>query len=547
MLISRTRGRSGKLPTVSELCESPVRAVRHLPQQARSSYNANMGSPYRYIAIDLKSFYASVECRERGLDPLTTNLVVADLSRTEKTICLAVSPSLKSYGISGRARLFEVVQRVAEVNRERLLRLDVCQHETAFAGSSTNNEEVRANPRLALDYEVAKPRMALYLDYSTRIYQVYLRFFAPEDIHVYSIDEVFVDVGGYLRTYGMSARQLASRVVRAIFQETGITATAGVGTNLYLAKVAMDMLAKHEQPDEHGVRVAQLDEDAYQRRLWTHVPITDFWRVGPGTARRLASRGMFTMGDVARASLGRPHQALNEGVLFGLFGKNAELLIDHAWGVEPVGMADIKAYRPQTRCLVSGQVLHSAYPPSQARLVAWEMAEQLALDLTAKRQAASTIVLTVGYDRESFAPGRGHDLSDVEAAEDHYGRRVPKHAHGTKRFAHPTASGRLIADAVRELYDALVDERLLVRRITIGAEQLVTEEELAQAAEHEQLQLFAEEGAVPEEDLARERKLQEAMLGIRERFGKNAVLKAASLQEGATAAQRNAQIGGHSA
>lgn len=486
-----------------------------------------MGSHYRYIAIDLKSFYASVECRERGLDPLTTNLVVADISRTEKTICLAVSPSLKAYGISGRARLFEVVQRVAEVNRTR----------------------PAADP---LDYLVAKPRMALYLDYSTRIYQIYLRFFAPEDIHVYSIDEVFVDVGGYLRTYGMDARQLASRVVRTIYDETGITATAGVGTNLYLAKVAMDMLAKHEEPDENGVRIAQLDEDAYKRRLWTHVPITDFWRVGAGTARRLASRGMHTMGDVARASLGGPHDALNEDVLFKLFGKNAELLIDHAWGVEPVGMADIKAYRPQAHCMVAGQVLQCPYAPTEARLVAWEMAEQLALDLTEKRLATDTIVLTVGYDRESLAPGRQSagsstalDLAEIEISVDHYGRAVPKHAHGTQRLARPTASAHLIAEAVLQLFDEHVDGRLLIRRITIAAERIVTEEELAEAAQHEQLSLFSEETDTAERE--RERKLQETMIGIRGKFGKNAVLKAASLQEGATARQRGNQIGGHSA
>lgn len=520
-----------------------------------------MGSCFRYIAIDLKSFYASVECRERGLDPLTTNLVVADVARTEKTICLAVSPSLKAYGISGRARLFEVVQRVREVNIERLRRL---KQQTRFSGAtfrdvSYDDALVRSDPHLELGYLAAKPRMALYLDYSTRIYNVYLRHFAPEDIHVYSIDEVLIDAGSYLRTYGIGPRELASRVIRDIYEETGITATAGIGTNLYLAKVAMDMLAKHEEPDAHGVRVAQLDEVSYRRRLWAHEPITDFWRVGAGTARRLATHGMRTMGDIARASLGRSHDALNENALFALFGKNAELLIDHAWGVEPVGMAEIKAYQPQARCMVSGQVLQSPYVPADARLVAWEMAEQLALDLTAKRQLTDTIVLTVGYDQESLSEKRQRpeadgmpratmpDLSDVEVTEDRYGRRIPKHAHGTQRLSQPTASGHLISDAVLGLFDELVDERLLVRRISIAAERILTEEELAKAREHEQLSLFAEEAAAAEAELARERKVQETMIGIREKFGKNAVLKAASLQEGATAQQRNSQIGGHSA
>lgn len=510
-----------------------------------------MSSNFRYIAIDLKSFYASVECRERGMDPLVTNLVVADESRTEKTICLAVSPSLKAYGISGRARLFEVIQRVDEVNRERERQLQSHHPNAAFAGSSFDDRAVRADPRLKLDYITAKPRMAHYLESSTHIYQIYLRTFAPEDIHVYSIDEVLIDAGGYLRAYGCTARELASRVVRSIFQETGITATAGVGTNLYLAKVAMDMLAKHEQPDANGVRIAQLDESSYKQRLWSHVPITDFWRVGAGTARRLASRGMRTMGDVARASLGGAHDALNEDALFALFGKNAELLIDHAWGVEPVQMPHIKAYQPQARCIVSGQVLHCPYEPEDARLVVWEMAEQLALDLTEKHQLTDTLVLTVGYDRESLAAHRQHksapDLSDVEISQDHYGRAVPKHAHGTKRLDAPTSSGHLIAAAVLGLFDQHVDERLLVRRITIGAERLQGEGDLDRAAQPEQLQLFAEEPAFSEEELAREKRVQEAMLGIRERFGKNAVVKAASLQEGATATQRNSQIGGHSA
>lgn len=518
-----------------------------------SGYNTYMGSPFRYIAIDLKSFYASVECRERGLDPLTTNLVVADVSRTEKTICLAVSPSLKAYGISGRARLFEVVQRVREVNAERLrtLRRTERSGTASFSHASFDDALVQADPHLELGYLAAKPRMARYLDVSTSIYQIYLRHFAPEDIHVYSIDEVLIDAGGYLKTSGMTAKEMASCVVRDIFEETGITATAGIGTNLYLAKVAMDMLAKHEEPDENGVRIAQLDEESYKRRLWAHEPITDFWRVGAGIARRLATHGMTTMGDVARASLRGAHERPNQETLFAMFGKNAELLIDHAWGREPVGMADIKAYRPQTRCIVSGQVLQCPYKPKDARLVAWEMAEQLALDLTAKHQATDTLVLTVGYDRESLEhskmPGHEPDLMDVQVTEDRYGRLIPKHAHGTKRLSAPSSSTHQIADAVLGLYDELVDDRLLVRRVTIAAERVVTEEEMAQAAQHEQLALFAEEDPAADAERARERKVQEAMIGIRERFGKNAVLKAASLQEGATARQRNQQIGGHSA
>ncbi|MCI9129841.1 MAG: DNA methylase [Eggerthellaceae bacterium] len=508
-----------------------------------------MGSLFRYIAIDLKSFYASVECQERGLDPLTTNLVVADPSRTEKTICLAVSPSLKAYGISGRARLFEVVQRVSAVNKERLRNLQQRMPNASFSKASYNDEEVRADPSIELAYLVAKPRMALYLEFSTRVYNVYLKYFAPEDIHVYSIDEVLIDAGGYLRTYGMDARQLASEVVHAVYQETGITATAGIGTNLYLAKVAMDMLAKHEEPDERGVRIAHLDEMAYKQRLWDHVPITDFWRVGAGTAKRLASKNMHTMGDVARASLGGPHDALNEDVLFKLFGKNAELLIDHAWGIEPVQMEDIKAYRPQTRCMVSGQVLHCPYSAPDARIVAWEMAEQLALDLTEKQQATDTLVLTVGYDRKSLDIANAADGTGprIEVVQDRYGRDIPKHAHGTRRLDRPTASAHLISEAVLGLFDELVNPDFLVRRLTIAAERMVSQEELAKAAQLEQLSLFTEEPAVSEEELEREKRIQETMIGIRGKFGKNAVLKAASLQESATAMQRNQQIGGHSA
>ncbi len=507
-----------------------------------------MRSDFRYIAIDLKSFYASVECRERGLDPLTTNLVVADVARSEKTICLAVSPALKAYRIGGRARLFEVIQRVNQVNEDRLRNLQRRNRQSHFAFSSFEDGMVRRYPQAKLAFLAAKPRMALYLDYSTRVYEVYLRYFAPEDIHVYSIDEVLIDAGSYLRIYRQDARQLASQVITDILKTTGITATAGIGTNLYLAKVAMDILAKHEEPDENGVRIAALDEAAYKRRLWSHEPITDFWRVGPGYARRLASQGMYTMGDVARCSLGGAGDRLNEEVLFGLFGKNAELLIDHAWGVEPVTMTHIKEYQPHARSTVAGQVLHTPYSFEDARLVVWEMAEQLALDLTAAELKTDLLVLTVGYDRESLSAerlGEDADLRAYPVVEDRYGRLVPKHAHGTKRLHAPTSSGKQIAKAVLRLFDELVEPRFLARKITISAERLVTEEELRHRPS--QLALFGDEDDISPEELERERTLQETMLGIKEKFGKNAVLKATSLKEGATARQRNQQIGGHSA
>ena len=545
-----------------------------------------MCSHRSYIAIDLKSFYASVECCERGLNPLTTHLVVADASRTEKTICLAVSPSLKAYGIGGRARLFEVVQKVRETNADRLRVLRQgkaglgpvmaaanCRdrnrslasstavptgytrrgtaleayrpfEESFFTGLSYCDRELRRNPWLELDYLVAKPRMALYLDYSARIYGIYLRYIAPEDIHVYSIDEVLIDATDYLRAQGTDACGLASRMVQDIYEETGVTATAGVGTNLYLAKVAMDILAKHEEPDDNGVRIAVLDEQSYRERLWDHRPLTDFWRVGRGYAAKLAAQGMETMGDIARCSLGGPGDRWNEELLFKLFGKNAELLIDHAWGWEPVTMAQVKAYRPQAASTVSGQVLQRPYGFQEARLVVWEMADQLALDLTAARLETDKLVLTVGYDRE----GVGEESYGGAMIEDFYGRKVPKAAHGTGNLEGSTASSHAITQAVLELYDRLVDPSLAVRRITIAAENLVGEEEAARKRRCRQLSLFdGKPDPVVEADRQRERKLQDAVLGIRERFGKNAILKAPSLQDGATARQRNSQIGGHSA
>lgn len=488
-----------------------------------------------YIAIDLKSFYASVECVDRGLDPLATHLVVADAARTEKTICLAVSPSLKAYGIGGRPRLFEVVQKVAAINAER--------------------RRSGAGPADELTYITAKPRMARYLEVSTQIYEVYLRHFAPEDIHVYSIDEVFIDASKYLHTYGKDARELASDVVTDILATSGITATAGIGTNLYLAKVAMDILAKHEQPDAQGVRIAMLDELSYRQRLWGHTPLTDFWRVGPAYARKLAAQGMHTMGDVARCSLGEPSDPRNEELLFRLFGKNAELLIDHAWGVEPVTMDDIKGYVPATNCKISGQVLQRPYDAQEGRLVMQEMADELAFDLMKRGQATDKITITVGYDRESLADAAVADAYEGEIVTDHYGRALPKHAHGTANLEAPTASAHAIAAAALALYDKTVDPTLLVRRIHVAAERIISEQKALMRQACQQMSLFptGEASLLPEgthahpRDAEHDRQLQQAMLDIREKFGKNAVLRAASLQEAATARQRNAQIGGHSA
>ena len=545
--------------------------------------NRNMCSLGTSIAIDLKSFYASVECRARGLEPLTTNLVVADAARTEKTICLAVSPSLKAYGVGGRARLFEVVERVREVNAERATalrrtRLAPAINETRislpfdgdrtgrdldayrpipgakFSRSSFDDTEVQVDPNVELDYLIARPRMATYLETSAEIYGVYLKHFAPEDIHVYSIDEVFIDASKYLMAAKMNAKELASAVVTDIYETTGITATAGVGTNLYLAKIAMDILAKHEEPDENGVRIAVLDEESYKRRLWAHEPITDFWRVGRGYATKLEAHGMTTMGDVARASLGGPSDRLNEDLLFQLFGKNAELLIDHAWGVEPVTMAEIKAYRPETNCKASGQVLQRPYSTIDARLVVWEMADQLALDLVSEGLQTDKITLTIGYDRESLADPAVKDAYQGEITTDRYGRRIPKHAHGTENLTNCTSSSHAIAEAALALYDRIIDDALLVRKVTIGAERVVSDEEAERLRSLEQPSLFTEdelnagdEPATTEISQERERAIQQTMLDVREKFGKNAMLRAANLQDGATARQRNQQIGGHRA
>lgn len=476
-----------------------------------------------YIAIDLKSFYASVECVERGLDPLTTNLVVADESRTNKTICLAVSPSLKAFGIGGRARLFEVVERVREINASRA-------------------------PGEPLTYITAPPRMALYLEYSTRIYEVYLKYIAPEDIHVYSIDEILLDATHYLKTYRMTPRELAARMIADVYQTVGITAAAGIGTNLYLCKVAMDIMAKHVPPDENGVRIAELDEMGYRRALWAHRPITDFWRVGKGYAAKLAECGLYTMGDVARCSLGKPDDFHNEELLYKHFGVNAELLIDHAWGYEPCTMADIKAYKPQNNSVVSSQVLRCPYTYEKARLVIREMADMLALDLFHKRLVTDQLVLTVGYDADNLTDPKRGAAYKGDVTTDRYGRQTPKHAHGTQNLNRKTSSAMLLTDAALALYARIADQRLLVRRLSLCANHVVAEEQ-AQAEYCEQLSLFSEgqEEEKRQERLLRERKLQQAMLDVKKRYGKNAILKGTSLQDGATAIERNQQIGGHKA
>ena len=490
-----------------------------------------------YAAIDLKSFYASVECAARGWDALHTHLVVADASRTEKTICLAVSPALKAYGIPGRPRLFEVVQRVAEVNRERSR-----AYRRRLQGEAKDARELAAHPEMALGYHVVPPRMRLYMDYSTSIYRIYLKYVAPEDIHVYSIDEVFIDLAPYLSVYRTTAHELTMRMLRDVVQSTGITATAGLGTNLYLAKVAMDIMAKHAEPDADGVRIAELDEMSYRRKLWAHRPLTDFWRVGHGYAEKLAEHGMYTMGDIARRSLSYQEQ------LYSLFGVNAELLIDHAWGQEPCTMSDIKAYKPATHSLSSGQVLEHPYPADKARLVAREMADQLALDLVDKGLVAEQVTLHVGYDIENMTrPGAPYT---GPTKIDRYGRRVPKSAHGSARLPRLTASSRLITRAICSIFDREVDPTLLVRRLTLGAHHVQPEgnakEEPIQPSLFEDHAELAQKRRREAAGLAREHKMQQTLLEIKKKFGKNAILKGMNLEDGAMTAKRNKRIGGHS-
>lgn len=502
-----------------------------------------------YIAIDLKSFYASVECVKRGLDPLTTNLVVADPNRTEKTICLAVSPSLKAYGIPGRARLFEVVSKVKEVNANR--RSMVKDH--TLQGSSIYDKELKESPELAVDYVIAPPRMAEYMEYSTKIYHIYLKYIAPEDIHVYSIDEVFMDVTQYLNTYHLTARELAMKMIQEVLKTTGITATAGIGTNLYLCKIAMDIVAKHIPQDKDGVRIAELDEMSYRRLLWSHKPLTDFWRVGRGYAKKLEEYGMFTMGDIARCSIGQKSEFYNEDLLYKLFGINAELLIDHAWGYEPCTIADVKAYKPSTNSISSGQVLQEPYTFEMARLIVKEMTDLLVLDLVDKGLVTDQMVLTVGYDIENLSNPEISKKYKGEITTDHYGRKMPKHAHGSINLERKTSSSKLIIDAVMELYNNIMDKNLLIRRISVVANHVEDENSVSKEDTFEQLDLFTDyvskqkQEEKEKEAYEREKKMQHAILDIKKKFGKNAILKGMNLEQGATTIDRNNQIGGHKA
>lgn len=500
-----------------------------------------------YIAIDLKTFYASVECVERGLDPLTTHLVVADESRTQKTICLAVSPSLKAYGIGGRARLFEVVQKVREVNAQRILKAPQ-QH---LLASSYDAKVLEESPELALDYITAPPRMSLYMSYSTKIYNIYLKYVAPEDIHVYSIDEVFMDVTSYLKTYQMSVEKLTMKIIRDVLQTTGITATAGIGSNLYLCKVAMDIVAKHAPADAQGVRIAKLDEMSYRQLLWNHQPLTDFWRVGRGYAKKLMQNGLYTMGDIARCSIGKSSDYYNEDFLYKLFGINAELLIDHAWGWEPCTIADIKAYQPEDNSVGSGQVLQCPYVFEKARLVTIEMTDMLALDLFEKGLVAGQIILTVGYDIENLQNPEIARKYKGSVTTDYFGRMVPKHAHGTIRLDMPTNSAKKLNHAVITLFNQIVNKDLSVRRINVTAGHVCSQYESVSDNQYEQLDLFTDykvqeqKTKLKKAELEKEAKMQKAILDIKKKFGKNAILKGINLEEGATGIQRNGLIGGH--
>lgn len=490
-----------------------------------------------YIAIDLKSFYASVECQERGLNPITTNLVVADSSRTEKTVCLAVSPSLKQYGIPGRARLFEVIQKVNEINAQR--KINAPGHK--FTCSSYDDIALKKNNDLELSYIIAPPRMSYYMEYSTRIYNIYLKWFSADDIYVYSIDEVFIDVTHYLQTYKITPRELVTKVIKNVYDETGITATAGIGTNLYLCKVAMDIVAKHITPDKNGVRIAGLDEMTYRKYLWNHRPLTDFWRVGKGISRKLEKNGIFTMGDVARTS------EKNEELLYKLFGINAELLIDHAWGYEPCTIESIKAYKPVTNSISSGQVLHCPYNYEDTKLIVKEMTELLTLDLVKKNLVTSKMVLTIGYDIENLSNPEISKSYLGEVTLDHYGRKVPKSAHGTINIDHKTSSTKIITNSVMELYEKIINKKLLVRRINITAENVVNEDDYKNNKKFEQIDLFIDYNEIEKQQKKEklEKELQKAVLDIKTKYGKNAVLKGMNFIEGGTTIERNGQIGGH--
>ena len=490
-----------------------------------------------YIAIDLKSFYASVECQERGLNPITTNLVVADSSRTEKTVCLAVSPSLKQYGIPGRARLFEVIQKVNEINAQR--KINAPGHK--FTCSSYDDIALKKNNDLELSYIIAPPRMSYYMEYSTRIYNIYLKWFSADDIYVYSIDEVFIDVTHYLQTYKITPRELVTKVIKNVYDETVITATAGIGTNLYLCKVAMDIVAKHITPDKNGVRIAGLDEMTYRKYLWNHRPLTDFWRVGKGISRKLEKNGIFTMGDVARTS------EKNEELLYKLFGINAELLIDHAWGYEPCTIESIKAYKPVTNSISSGQVLHCPYNYEDTKLIVKEMTELLTLDLVKKNLVTSKMVLTIGYDIENLSNPEISKSYLGEVTLDHYGRKVPKSAHGTINIDHKTSSTKIITNSVMELYEKIINKKLLVRRINITAENVVNEDDYKNNKKFEQIDLFIDYNEIEKQQKKEklEKELQKAVLDIKTKYGKNAVLKGMNFIEGGTTIERNGQIGGH--
>ncbi len=494
-------------------------------------------SEHIYLAIDLKSFYASVECVERGLDPLNTNLVVADKTRTDKTICLAVSPSLKSYGISGRARLFEVVQRMKEVNSSRKAKAP----DKSFRSSSYFFDELKKDASLEADYITAPPRMSLYMKYSTDIYRIYLKYVAPEDIHVYSIDEVFMDITSYLKLYRTTPYGLARRIIGDVLEHTGITATAGIGTNLYLCKVAMDIVAKHIPADKDGVRIAELDERRYRTTLWNHRPLTDFWRIGSGYARKLEPLGLMTMGDIARFSL------KNEGYLYKLFGINAELLIDHAWGWEPCTISDIRAYRPYKNSISSGQVLECPCDHERTRLLVWEMADMLALELVEKKAVTNQLVLTIGYDKDNLNVPSGISYRG-KVTSDHYGRRVPKHAHGTSSLDEYTDSSKKITNAIMQLYERIIDKKLLTRRINITAGNIINKADVKNTAACEQLSFFSEMPSDNSDtDTEKEMNIQRTMIEIKHRFGKNAILKGTNYTKGAATISRNKKIGGHSA
>ena len=494
-----------------------------------------------YICIDLKSFYASVECVERGLDPLDTNLVVADEARTAKTICLAVSPSLKSYGLSGRCRLFEAIQKVREVNYQR--RKD--NNYRPFTKKSYLDSEIKRNNNLELDFIKATPRMRLYMKYSTAIYNIYLKYIAEEDILVYSIDEVFCDITNYLKFYKMTASKLVMKIISEVYETTGITATAGIGTNMYLAKVAMDIMAKKMKPNEYGVRMAYLNEELYKKELWSHQPLTDFWRVGRGYAKKLETNNIYTMGDIARTSL------VNEDLLFKLFGVNAELLIDHAWGYEPCTISDAKNYKPLRNSISSGQVLHCAYDYNKAKLVVREMVDSLTLDLVDKHLISNQFVLTIGYDVENLLNPKIANLYHGEITTDNYGRSIPKHAHGTANIDHRTSSTSIITNEVMKLYDKIVNRHLLIKRINLTACDVVNENCQDKVIITKQLDLFSNTSVINKEkeqelhNEVEERKIQRTLLDIKNKYGKNAILKGMNIEEGSTQKDRNEQVGGH--